>query len=71
MFEITDEPDHQRFAIGDKVICINDRDIQLFVHSSLKRGEIYTVKGYSEVGSVNLVEIDGGYFQHRFKKCSR
>ena len=67
MFLIDTAPDP--LQAGDRVICINDRDI--FNGSELRQGKIYTIKKINETGSIRLKEIDGGYFPTRFKKCSQ
>jgi len=53
------------FKIGEKVVCIDDENqYNITVRNSerVKKGEIYTVKGFTSISGVRLKEIHGGFF---------
>ncbi len=53
-----------KFQSGDKVVCVNDHDIQ--ISFELKKGKTYTVKSNNGT-TVSLEEIDGSFWLHRFE----
>jgi len=66
------------FKVGDKVICIDDSDMHSNINTLVK-GKIYTIShadtGYDDMSNrmpnittIILKELDGLWYNHRFKK---
>ena len=66
MEERYDISNNKNFKVGDKVVCIDNDDLNF----SLRKNVIYTISHVFGTRMVYVNDIDCGFFSSRFRKTN-
>lgn len=66
MGELYDIANNKNFKVGDKVVCIDDFDVNFYI----KKNVVYTISHVFGTRVVYVNGIDYGFFSSRFRKTN-